>query len=171
MTEKKTLIINHRQIKQKARRIAFQILEDNFEEKDIVLVGIADRGYIFSQRILEHLQDIAPDKTISLVKAHIGKTKRKLDGKIDQDHTIAENKVVIVVDDVLNSGKTLAYALGLFINTPLKKMRTAVLVDRCHHTFPIRSDFYGIKLSTTLKEHVQVCFTEEGFSEDAAWLF
>ena len=74
------------------------------------------------------------------------------------------------MDDVLNSGRTLAYALGAFINVPLKKMRTAVLIDRSHHIFPIFSDFYGLKLSTILKEHVTVCLEEFDNKEDAAWL-
>ena len=71
---------------------------------------------------------------------------------------------------MLNSGRTLAYALGAFINVPLKKMRTAVLIDRSHHQFPVYSDFFGQKLSTILKEHVRVYLEESDNREDAAWL-
>lgn len=171
MSTKKTLILNKEQIQQKSRRIAYQILEDNFEEKAIVLVGIADRGYIFAKRLQVILQEIAAEKTIELIKVTIQKSKRTLDASTDHPVETAKDKTVIIVDDVLNSGRTLAYALAAFINIPLKKMRTAVLIDRSHHQFPIFSDYYGTKLSTILKEHVEVKLEEFDKEEDAAWLF
>jgi pyrimidine operon attenuation protein/uracil phosphoribosyltransferase len=78
--------------------------------------------------------------------------------------------VVILIDDVLNSGRTLAYGLGVFLDVPLKRMRTAVLIDRSHHQFPVFSDYYGLKLSTILKEHVEVVLEEYDKKEDAAYL-
>lgn len=171
MSTKKTLILNKEQIQQKSKRIAYQILEDNFEEKAIVLAGIADRGYIFAKRLHAIMQEIAPEKEIDLIQITIQKSKRTLEAATDQPVENAKNKVVIIVDDVLNSGRTLAYALAAFINVPLKKMRTAVLIDRSHHQFPIFSDFYGTKLSTILKEHVEVKLEEIDNEEDAAWLF
>lgn len=170
MSTKKTLILNKTQIQQKSKRIAYQILEDNFDEKNIVLVGIADRGYIFAQRLQQILIEIAPEKEVEIIKVTIQKSKRTLEATTDQPVETAKNKTVIIVDDVLNSGRTLAYALGVFINVPLKKMRTAVLIDRSHHIFPLFSDFYGLKLSTILKEHVTVCLEEIDNEEDAAWL-
>ncbi len=170
MPSKKTLILDKEQIKQKSIRIAYQIVEDNFEEKTIVLVGIADRGYVFAQRLQQILVEIAPDKGIELIKVMVNKTSRKLDGDTDIPASNAKDKVVILVDDVLNSGRTLAYALGVFLDVPLKKMRTAVLIDRSHHKFPIFSDYYGLKLSTILKEQVEVTLEEYDKTEDAAWL-
>ena len=87
----------------------------------------------------------------------------------DTDIQICNNKVVILVDDVLNSGKTLAYGFGVFIDVPLKKLRTVVLVDRNHKNFPVTTDFAGIALSTVLKEHVDVILNEEGV-ENAVYL-
>lgn len=171
MSVKKTLILNKEQILQKSKRIAYQILEDNFEEKSIVLVGIADRGYAFALRLQNILKEIASDKNIELIKVTIEKNKRNLEATTDQPVEAAKDKAVIIIDDVLNSGRTLAYALGAFINVPLKKMRTAVLIDRSHHQFPIFSDFYGTKLSTILKEHVEVKLEEIDNEEDAAWLY
>ncbi len=171
MSATKTLILNKEQIHQKSKRIAYQIIEDNFDETDIVLVGIADRGYVFAQRLQKLLQEIAPQINIELMRVTIDKLKRQLDASADQDLTIAQDKVIVLVDDVLNSGRTLAYGLGLFLNIPLKKMRTAVLIDRSHHSFPIFSDYYGLKLSTILKEHVEVEFEEhDGVVSDAAYL-
>lgn len=170
MSSKKTLILNKEQIHQKSRRIAYQIIEDNFDEPAIVLVGIADRGYVFAQRLQKLLAEIAPDKSIELLRVNIQKSKRSLESSTDANIDIAKNKVVILIDDVLNSGRTLAYGLGVFLNVPLKRMRTAVLIDRSHHQFPVFSDYYGLKLSTILKEHVEVQLEEYDNTEDAAYL-
>ncbi len=170
MSTKRTLILDKHQIQQKSIRIAYQILEDNFEEKTLVLAGIAERGYVFAQRLQKILRQIAPDKTFELLKVVIAKNKRSLEASTDQPIGIAKDKVIIVVDDVLNSGRTLAYALGIFLDVPLKKMRTAVLIDRSHHHFPIFSDYYGLKLSTILKENVEVELQEYDNKEDATWL-
>lgn len=170
MSSKKTLILNKEQIHQKSRRIAYQIIEDNFDEPAIVLVGIADRGYVFAQRLQKLLLEIAPDKSIELLRVNIQKSKRSLESSTDANIDIAKNKVVILIDDVLNSGRTLAYGLGVFLNVPLKRMRTAVLIDRSHHQFPVFSDYYGLKLSTILKEHVEVQLEEYDNTEDAAYL-
>ncbi|PRD47966.1 phosphoribosyltransferase family protein [Sphingobacterium haloxyli] len=170
MSNKRTLILDKEQIHQKSIRIAYQILEDNFEEKSLVLVGVADRGYVFAKRLQKLLRHIAPEKKIELIKITISKTKRSLEATTDVPIETAKNKVLILIDDVLNSGRTLAYGLGLFLNVPLKKMRTAVLIDRSHHQFPLFSDYYGLKLSTILKEHVEVELEEVDQREDAAWL-
>lgn len=169
MPTKKTLILNKEQIKQKSIRIAYQILEDNFEEETLVLVGIADRGYIFAQRLQVILQEIS-DKHIELLKVTMNKTSSSLKASSDKPVESVKNKTLILVDDVLNSGRTLAYGLGVFLNVPLKKMRTAVLIDRSHPQFPIVSDYYGLKLSTILKEHVEVNLAGYNDEDDAAWL-
>ncbi|MDT3403338.1 phosphoribosyltransferase family protein [Mucilaginibacter terrae] len=81
----------------------------------------------------------------------------------------APNKVVILVDDVLNSGKTLAYGFGVFLDVPLKKLRTVVLVDRNHKNFPVSTDYAGVALSTVIKQHVYVSLSETG-QDDAVYL-
>lgn len=169
MPAKKVLILNQEQIQRKSLRIAYQILEDNFEEQSLVLVGIATRGYAFAQRLKDLLEKIS-SLDIQLIKVTLDKTSRTLDAQTDIPVEQAENKVIILVDDVLNSGRTLAYGLGIFFDIPLKKMRTAVLIDRSHHKFPIFSDYSGLKLSTILKEHVEVNLHECDGGEDAAWL-
>lgn len=170
MSSKKTLILNKEQIRQKSKRIAYQIVEDNFDESTIVLVGLADRGYVFAERLQKILMEIAPDKTFELIKVTVQKTKRNLEATTDVPVETAKDKVIILIDDVLNSGRTLAYGLGVFLNVPLKRMRTAVLIDRSHHQFPVFSDYYGLKLSTILKEHVEVVLEEFDKKEDAAYL-
>jgi len=169
MSTKRTLILDKKQIHQKSIRIAYQILEDNFEEKTIVLVGVAERGYVFAQRLQRILKEIAPEKNFELLKVLIAKDKRNLDASTDQSIETAKNKVIILIDDVLNSGRTLAYALGVFLDVPLKKIRTAVLIDRSHHQCPMFSAYYGLKLSTILKDNVEVELQEYDNKEDSAW--
>ena len=169
MSTKKVLILNQEQIAKKITRIAYQLVEDNFEETSLVLVGIADRGYVFAQRLKAELERIA-NFDILLIQITLDKTSSTLRASTDIPVEQATDKVVILVDDVLNSGRTLAYGIGVFFDVSLKKMRTVVLIDRSHHKFPIFSDFSDLKLSTILKEHVAVNLHECDGGEDAAWL-
>ncbi len=168
MAQAQVLILNKNQINQKINRIACQILEDNLEEKEIVMAGIWDRGYKLAVRLNAVLQKIAPFKIIML-RITVAKKSNKLIATTDLQESEWKNKVIILVDDVLNSGKTLAYGLGIFLNTPHKKIRTVVLVDRSHKIFPIATDFVGLQLSTILKEHVDVVMDVPG-EEDRVYL-
>lgn len=168
MPETQVLILNKQQIEQKINRIAYQILEDNLGEKEIVLAGIWDRGYKLALRLQKVLQEIS-DFKLTLLRVDIEKQNSKLVAKTDLPESEWKNKVIILVDDVLNSGKTLAYGLGVFLNTPHKKIRTVVLVDRSHKIFPIATDFVGLELATILKEHVDVVMDVAG-EEDRVYL-
>ncbi len=168
MKEKKLLILDKHQIDQKIDRIAYQLLEDNFDEQEIVIAGIMPRGNYIAERLKNILDKIAPFKSV-LMNIEIDKQSSSLKAKTDTDIQICHNKAVVLVDDVLNSGKTLAYGFGVFLDVPLKKLRTVVLVDRNHKSFPVTTDFAGIALSTVLKEHVEVILDEEG-KEDAVYL-
>jgi pyrimidine operon attenuation protein/uracil phosphoribosyltransferase len=168
MSNNQVLILNKKQIDQKINRIAYQILEDNLDEKEVVLAGIWDRGYKIALRLKNILQEIAAIK-VTLLRIDLEKENSKLVAKTDLGESEWKNKVIILVDDVLNSGKTLAYGLGVFLNTPHKKIRTVVLVDRSHKIFPIATDFVGLELSTILKEHVGVVIDVEG-EEDRVYL-
>ncbi|MVN92170.1 phosphoribosyltransferase family protein [Mucilaginibacter aquatilis] len=164
----KLLILNKQQIQQRIDRIAYQILEDNFEEQEIVIAGILTQGSVIAKRIKAVLENIAPFKC-TMINIEIDKNASHLEANLDADINICANKVVILVDDVLNSGKTLAYGFGVFLDVPLKKLRTVVLVDRNHKSFPVSTDFSGMALSTVIKQHVYVSLTETG-DEDAVYL-
>lgn len=168
MEEKKILILNQHQIEQKIDRIAYQLLEDNFDEEEIVIAGILPKGAYIAERLKKILDKIAPFKS-RLMKIEVDKQSSSLQAKTDTDIQICHDKAVILVDDVLNSGKTLAYGFGVFLDVPLKKLRTVVLIDRNHKSFPVTTDFAGIALSTVLKEHVDVILNEDGL-EDAVYL-
>ncbi|MBD1394341.1 phosphoribosyltransferase family protein [Mucilaginibacter glaciei] len=168
MPDKKILILNSTQIQQKIDRIAYQILEDNFDETEILIAGILPRGNHIAQRLKTVLDRIAPF-TSKLLVIELKKDSTSLDAQINFDIEECSNKVIVLVDDVLNSGKTLAYGFGVFLDVPLKKLRTVVLVDRNHKNFPVTTDFAGVALSTVIKEHVDVVIGVEG-EEDAVYL-
>jgi pyrimidine operon attenuation protein/uracil phosphoribosyltransferase len=168
MSQNQVLILDKTQIQQKINRIAYQILEDNLDEKEIVLAGIWDRGYKFALRLEKTLKEIS-GFNITLLRIDLEKQSTSLVASTDLQEHQWKNKVIILVDDVLNSGKTLAYGLGVFLNTPHKKIRTVVLVDRSHKIFPIATDFVGLELATVLKEHVDVIMDVEG-EEDRVYL-
>ncbi|QEK51844.1 phosphoribosyltransferase [Pedobacter aquae] len=159
MPTKRVLILNHTQIQQKINRIAYQILEDNIEEQEIILAGVVSRGYRFALRLEKVLKEIAHFK-ITLAEIELNKDSSKLESSINIPIEACQNKVIILVDDVLNSGRTIAYGLGVFLNIPLKKLRSVVLIDRSHKLFPVATDFVGLQLSTVLKEHVEVVLDE-----------
>lgn len=150
-------ILSNLQIKQKTLRIAYQIAEACFEESQITLVGIVPKGQVFASLLAKDIQKILPDIKISLVSLTIDKEK-PLEHPIALSCSTEElaNQYVILVDDVINSGKTIFYGLKPFMQIPLKKLKTAVLVDRKHKAFPVASDYVGLSLTTTLREHITV---------------
>ncbi|MBR9831629.1 phosphoribosyltransferase family protein [Acidiluteibacter ferrifornacis] len=162
MAANKTLILDHDRIIQKVNRIAYQIFEDNYTEKEIIIAGIAPKGFQFAELLSETL------KSISKIKIQLVELKIKKDNPIDSKIELSLNekdlseKVIIVVDDVLNSGRTLIYGVNYFLNGPIKKLSTAVLVNRNHRRFPISADYVGVSLSTTLQDHVEVFFSPSG---------
>jgi len=168
MSDKKILILNSTQIQQKIDRIAYQVLEDNFDETEIIIAGILPRGNHLAERLKTVLDGIAPF-TSKLITIELDKESSSLHAKTDFDIAECSNKVIVLVDDVLNSGKTLAYGFGVFLDVPLKKLRTVVLVDRNHKSFPVTTDYAGIALSTVIKEHVDVLLDVAG-EEDAVYL-
>jgi len=152
----KTLILTGKQIGQKINRIAYQIYENNYDEKDILVAGITTNGYLLAKRITEVLQKIAPIK-IKLIEIVVDKENPVTSPiKIALTEKELKNKVIILVDDVLNSGKTLMFGAKPFLVAPVKRLTTVVLVDRGHNRYPIKADFVGLSLSTTLQEHITV---------------
>lgn len=163
----KTLLLNKKQIEQRVNRIAYQIYEDNFEEKEIFIVGILKSGYTLAEKIETALNKICDIKT-HLIQLKVDKHNHIATAiELSIDSSRIKGKVVILVDDVLNSGKTLIYGLRKLLNEDLKKIRTVLLVDRDHKRYPIMADFVGMTLSTTLQEHISVEF---GGKEEAVYL-
>ena len=162
---KKTLILDSNAIAQKTRRIAYQIVEENYEEKEIVIIGIKSSGYEYAHLIQREIESISKIKTL-LFPLSIDKSK-PLSSPIalDLGKLSLDGKVVLLVDDVANTGKTMYYALKPIMLFAPKKVQVAVLVDRQHKLFPISSDFVGLSLSTTMQEHIKVELDKSGKGE------
>ena len=155
------IILNNQEIKHKITRIAYQIYETFVDEEEIVIGGIASNGFVFAKKIATELEKIS---TIKVVLCEVFINKQNVTAPITTSLSVEQyqNKGLILVDDVLNSGTTLIYGVKHFLEVPLKKLKTAVLVDRNHKKYPVKADFKGISLSTSLQEHVQVVFDEKG---------
>lgn len=153
----KTQILNDEQIRHKTKRIAYQIYESNINEKEIILAGIKENGYIFAKNIREVLLEIS-SLEVNLCEVHINKKQPRNPVTTSVPSSEYKNKSLILVDDVLNSGTTLIYAAKLFLEVPLKRFKTVILVNRNHKKYPIKADFKGISLSTSMQEHIYVEF-------------
>jgi pyrimidine operon attenuation protein / uracil phosphoribosyltransferase len=151
-------ILTHQQIQHKVRRIAYQIYEANVEEKQLIIAGIDGGGLQFAKKIQSVLQKIT-QADIVLCKVMMNKRDPLKSGvSTSLSEKEYKNKSVVLVDDVLNSGTTLIYGVHHFLRTPLKQLKTAVLVNRNHKKYPVKADYKGISLSTSLQEHIHVEF-------------
>lgn len=154
------IILNSEQIQNKIRRIAFQIYESNFDETQLILAGISRNGYLFADKLKNILEQIS-DLDIILCEVTVDKKNPLNPVKTSLPSSCYENKSIVLTDDVLNSGTTLIYGVKHFLDVPLKRFKTAVLVDRSHKKYPVKADFKGISLSTSLNEMVRVHFKED----------
>ena len=156
MKADKNLVLNDAQINQKIRRMACEIYENNFKENSIVLAGIEGQGYLLAQILSEELGRISPIIP-KVVKVSLDKlSPLQSEVVLDCDLKEIKKKCIVLIDDVLNTGRTLAYGLKPFLAIDVKKIEVAVLVNRSHSLFPIMPTYMGYELSTTLKDHVEV---------------
>lgn len=161
----KNYILSPETASRKLRRMAYEILENNFAEKEIILAGIRVNGSVIARNIQALLKEISTLST-ELLTVNLNKQKPQ---RVTLDKELSfDNKVVLLIDDVSNSGKTLLYALKPFLEADLKKIQTLVLVERRHNTFPVKPDYVGLSVATTLQEHIIV--EVEGDQVKGAWL-
>lgn len=155
-----SLILNKLQIAHKIKRMAYQLYETNVSETEVVIAGIKENGYILAEKIKMEVENISPIK-VTLCEVFIDKknpTKPVTTSLAPDKYT---NKSLLLVDDVLHSGTTLIYGVKHFLEVPLKQFKTAVLVDRNHKKYPVKVDFKGISLSTSLNENINVIFEKD----------
>ena len=153
MATDKKYILSKEVVGKKLQRMAYEILENNIDEKEIILAGIRESGSVVAKVIQQMLAEISSIKT-ELITITLDK-KEPTDVSLSRSIDI-NGKVIILVDDVSNSGKTLLYALKPFIEFHPKKIQTLVLVERTHTSFPVRPDYVGLSIATTLQEHIFV---------------
>ena len=153
-------ILNNQEINHKIRRIAYQIYESNVDQSEVILAGIQSNGYILAQKIKQNLEEISEIKVkLCAVKINKKNPTEPISTSLSADDYT--HKSIVLVDDVLHSGTTLIYGVKHFLDSPLLQFKTAVLVNRNHKKYPVKADFKGISLSTSLNEHVDVIFDKD----------
>ena len=162
MKQSNTIILDKEQISNKLRRIAYQIYETNVNEKEVIIAGIFENGYLFAKKLKPIVEAISPIK-VTLCKVNIDKKSPTNPITTSLDQKEYKNKSILLVDDVLQSGTTLIYGVKHFLEVPLKQFKTAVLVDRNHKKYPVKADFKGISLSTSINENVSVVFKKDDY--------
>lgn len=162
----KSCVLDKAVIARKLKRMALELAEQNSEETHLLIAGIEGNGVIVAKALLAELQRIGTFHA-DMIKVQLNK-KDPVNVSFDQAVEL-ENKVVILVDDVANTGKTMLYALKPFLAAHPKKIQTLVLVERSHKLFPIQTDYAGLSVATTLQEHIAV--ETEGDDITGAWLY
>lgn len=153
-------ILNHKEIQQKITRLGHQVLENCFEEPIVYIGGICGNGILLAKEIQKIMSENS-DQKIVVFEINVDKDEpwnHPITLTIDEKEL--KNAYIILVDDVLNSGKTMQYSLMKFLERPTKSIKTVALVDRTHRRYPIKADFVGLSLSTTLKERVEVTLND-----------
>ncbi|MFL2586555.1 MAG: phosphoribosyltransferase family protein [Flavobacteriaceae bacterium] len=157
------IILTPEQIENKLERIAYQILEANGDNQTIIIAGVVSNGFAVAKRIIHHLKANSSKEILSC-EIIINKKNPRNPIQTTLTSNDYKDKSVVLVDDVLHSGTTLIYAVKHFLSVPLKQCKTAVLVDRNHKKFPIKADYKGVSLSTSINENVAVQVKPNGFT-------
>lgn len=160
-------VLDKAQISQKIKRIAYEIYENNYEEEVLVIAGVEGQGYLFAKMLEEQFRAIS-GKEVALLKLSLDKQAPAQSAiELSSPAESLEGKAIVLADDVLNTGRTLAYSLQPFLHSRIKKLEIAVLVNRSHTTFPVQAKYTGYELATTLSDHIQVVLSE---NEQAVYL-
>ncbi|HEY6954415.1 MAG TPA: phosphoribosyltransferase family protein [Flavisolibacter sp.] len=162
----KNCILDQRAIAQKMKRMALEVVEQNLDEKELIIAAVNGNGEVVASNLAQELKKIH-DFTIHMTTIQLNK-KNPLEVSL-KDSIDLNNKSILVVDDVANTGRIILYAMKAFLNATPKKIQTFVLVERSHKLFPIQNDYTGLSVTTTLQEHIAV--ETNGAEIIGAWLY
>lgn len=154
------LLLDHDNIMQKLKRLAYQLAEDHYDEKEIVLFGIKQNGYLLAKELLKKIKEIGSLKVTLYALTINKKAPHNTEISVEVDINSLTNKTIVIVDDVANTGRIISYSIKPFLNILPKKLRTLALVDRKHKAFPVSVDYAGLSLATTMKEQIKVEFNK-----------
>ena len=166
MAETRNCVLDEATIQRKMRRMALEVAEQNQEESDIVVAGISGNGEIIAQNLIREMEKIGG---LKILYTKVTLNKKEPSDVSFEPLPIMDGKVILLVDDVANSGKTLLYALKPLLNSYPKKIQTLVLVERSHKMFPVQTDYKRLSIATTLQEHISV--ETSGQQITGAWLY
>ena len=150
----KTEVLDHDQILRICNRFAFQILENSIDSDVIHIIGIKEKGFDIAKIVERELK--------SITKKNISLSSIKIDKKNPKDSVLSDSNLnknidtIFLIDDVLNTGKTLIYSLSFLLKFNFKSIKTLVLIDRNHKQFPIKVDYKGISLSTNINDNIKL---------------
>jgi len=159
-------VLEKESIKRKMKRMALEVAEQNIDETEIVIAGIAGNGEVIAKSLVAELRQLA---SFSITEVTIQLNKKDPVEVTFEPAVILDNKVIIIVDDVANTGKTMMYAFKPLLQIHPRKVQTLVLVERSHKLFPVQTDYAGLSITTTLQEHIAV--ETSGDEIVVAWLF
>ncbi|WP_018626088.1 phosphoribosyltransferase family protein [Niabella aurantiaca] len=149
----KKYLLNAETVEKKLQRLALELIENNLGVQELILVGIEEHGVVLAKNIQQLIRENSRIPT-ELLTLQLNK-KKPTDIKLSREMDFT-GKVIVLIDDVTNSGKTLLYALKPFLDYHPTRIQTLVLVERTHTLFPISPDYKGISLATTLQDHIYV---------------
>ena len=162
MSNPKNLILSESRIRHIVKRIAFEIVENNYDSGEVVLVGIQGQGLKLAEHLKKQIRSIDSSFKCEVMELMIEKSNPRIAQiSINKDLETVKGRSIVLVDDVMNSGRTQAHALSYILQTSVKKFETAVLVNRSHKRYPISATYSGIELSTTIDEHIEVVLEGE----------
>ena len=164
--ETRNCVLDEGTIQRKMRRMALEVAEQNHEESEIIIAGISGNGEIIAQNLIAELEKI---RSLKISYTRVTLNKKEPSEVTFESAPELNGKVILLVDDVANSGRTLLYALKPLLNAHPKKIQTLVLVERSHKMFPVKTDYKGLSIATTLQEHILV--ETEGERVTGAWLY
>ena len=156
---KENKILNKEEIQDKIKRISYEIYEENFESKSLIICGIEKNGSEIARKVIKELKSICNIK-IEFISVSLNKKNPLNSIKIESSKNKIKDKPIILIDDVSNTGKTLIHVIKELIEFEPKKINTAVLVNRDHSLFPIKINFIGLSLSTSINNHIEVVLNE-----------
>lgn len=162
----KAKILSSAAAKARLKRIAYEVYEANYGNDELVILGIDERGGFLAEQLRKYLTEISPIKT----RLILAKKVEDPDGitiESEEAREVIEGKAVLIVDDVLYSGRTLFQTIAAVMELDPVRVQTAVLIDRGHRSIPVTHDFVGMLLSTSLKQHVSVEISPETQSATA----
>ena len=150
----KTEVLDEDQILRICNRFAFQILENSIDSDVIHIIGIKEKGFDIAKIVERELK--------SITKKNISLSSIKIDKKNPKDSILSDSNLnknvdsIFLIDDVLNTGKTLIYTISFLLKFNFKSIKTLVLIDRNHKQFPIKVDYKGISLSTNINDNIKL---------------
>lgn len=148
-------VLKDKEIGKIIKRLAYEILENNYKAKKIILAGINKNGLHFAELVKTQLEKIATPQ-IDLISIKINPANPMDEITLSIPAKELKNQHIIIVDDVANTGRTIFYACKPLMEVVPKSVQVAVLVDRMHKSFPVKVDFMGLSLATTFKENITV---------------